>query len=71
MIKLIKECEGSWCIWNTKNNKCADIVKINEHNAYVKSKSRYRVDFKGSTISSMIDNFQTARGIATKAVKEG
>lgn len=70
MIKLVKECDGNWLVCNTKNNKCADIVKIYEHNAFKGSRARYRVDFNGITINSMIDNFQTARGIASKAVKE-
>lgn len=69
MIKLVKVNEGNWYVWNTKNNKCADIIKIYEHNALVKSKSRYRVDFNGSTVSSMIDNFQTAKSKATNLVK--
>lgn len=71
MIKIIKQSESSWCVWNTKTKKCADIVKIEEYNAFIKRNSRYRVDVSGSTIKSMIENFQTAKNVAYKAVREG
>lgn len=70
MIEVIKESEGKWLVWNTKNHKCADIVKINEHNALFKVKTKYRVDVNGVTVDSMIGNFQTAKGIAIKNIKK-
>lgn len=69
MIELKKQTENSWLVWNTSNNKVADIVKIDEYNAFIKRKPRYRVDVNGFTVESMVENFQTARGIATRYIK--
>lgn len=69
MIRLIKEYEGKWCVFNSRNGKCADISKINEHHALKGVKPRYRVDHNGKTIGTMLENFQTARGIASRAVR--
>ena len=45
------------------------IGKIEEYNAFGQKGSRYRVDFEGVTVKSMIDNFQTAKSIAIRQVK--
>lgn len=70
MLKLIKEYEGKWFVWNTKTNKCADIIRINGYNPFGKSNPQYRVDVNGKTVESLIDSFQKARGIASKNVQK-
>lgn len=70
MIKVNKENEKTWCVWNTKTGKTADIVKISEYNAFFPNKTRYRVDVSGITVDTLIENFQTAKGVAYKAVKK-
>jgi len=69
MIRCYKENSNTWTVWNTWNNKTADIVKIDEHNAIMKIKQKYRVDVKGNTYRSLIHNFNTAKGIAYNQVK--
>ena len=69
MIKCYKENSNTWIVWNTLNNKNADIVKINEHNAIMKIKQKYIVYVKGNTYRSLIHNFNTAKGIAYSQVK--
>ncbi|GLO68260.1 MULTISPECIES: hypothetical protein [Oceanobacillus] len=69
MIKLIREYDGKWMVYNTQNSKVADILTINEYNYYPQTKTRYRVDYKGETQKSMIEHFSTAKSIAWKIVK--
>jgi hypothetical protein len=70
MLKLFKMHDGMWSVFDAKSGKSADIIKIKEYNAFGNGKSKYRVDFSGFTIDSMITNFQTARSIATTALKK-
>lgn len=70
MINVSKVEDGKWCVFNRKNGKCADIVRINEYNPYaINNKPKYRVDFEGYTKESMIEHFQTAKGIAYKCIR--
>jgi hypothetical protein len=69
MITLNKESDTTWCVFNSGNGKSADIVRINEYNGLKPKKSRYRVDVKGATEATMIEHFQTAKGIAVGKVK--
>jgi len=67
MIKLAKENENTWCVWDTRTGKCAEIVKIYDY-ILGKEKIRYRVDVAGITVNSLIEKFQIARSVAYKAV---
>ena len=74
MIKLARTEENRWTVYNTVNQKCADIVRIAEYNplGIGLQKARFRVDGNnGKTIDSMITGFQKARGVAFKHVRGG
>ena len=68
-IKTIKESDFEWTVWNRTNGETASIIKISEY-SLLPTKTKYRVDFNGRTIASMIENFQTAKSVAYKAVKD-
>jgi hypothetical protein len=68
-IKLIKESQDVWSVWNNRNGKLATIISIQEFGYLATNKKKYRVDVNGKTIRSMIDHFQKAKAIATKHVK--
>jgi len=69
-IKVHKEDDARWIVYNHKSGKTADIVKIEEYGFGVHRKNRYRVDQSGRTVKSMIDHFQTARSAAIQLVKD-
>lgn len=68
MVKVIKEQEGKWLVWNKKTGKMAEIVAIQDFGYLAKSHKQYRVDVEGKTVETMLDHFQTARSIAVKHV---
>ena len=69
-VKVIKEHDGEWYIYNIVTGNGAYIRTINEGGFLASSKKRYRVDNgRGETIASMIDHFATAKSIAMKSVK--
>lgn len=72
MAKVItqKNYEGNWTVFNRENGKCADIIEIAEY-GILKGKKKYRVDYRGKTIESMLTNWQKAKSIAMAVVKEG
>lgn len=70
MIKFVKETESSWYAWNTSTHKVAYVHRIYEYNPLGTPKNKYRVDYGMHTMASMIENFQTAKGIAYNLVKE-
>lgn len=70
MIKVFKMDERNWTAFNKATGEAADIVKINDGGGYLATgKTMYRIDKGGRTIHSMIGHFQTAKSLATKAVK--
>ena len=68
MIRIDKECERRYVVFNDKNGKCADIVGVSEYNPLGRDKVRYRVDFQGSTKLSMV-TLTEAKSYARKLVK--
>lgn len=59
--------DNTWSVYNSQTMVSATIIKIQEFGFLAKdTPTRYRVDFKGKTIASMIGNFQTAKSIARK-----
>lgn len=68
-VQVRKQSEGHWMVWTLIEGvcKCADIHAIVEH-GFLKAPKRFRVDFEGKTVGSMICHFQTAKGIASKHV---
>ena len=69
VVKTVKQCEGEWTVYETSTMACAEIIAIQEFGFLAPAKKRYRVDYNGTTQASMIENFQTAKSIATKIVK--
>lgn len=67
-IRVIKEYDGRWTVWNPDNHKTTDIIKFNEY-SLLPTNPKYRVDVNEQTIDSCIEHFQTAKSIAIKAVK--
>ena len=68
MIIINKICDGEYVIFNKENCKAADVIKINEYNAFGKSKVQYRVDFEGRTVLSGVP-LTEAKSEARKRVK--
>lgn len=68
-IKTVKEHEGAWTVWNTVTHASANIIAIQEYGYLASGNKKYRVDVRGTTVASMIGNFQTAKSIATKHIK--
>lgn len=66
MIKVKKEYDGVWTVYDTKTKKTATIVKFKDGMPWEKKYSFYRVDVNGQTVASMIDHFQKAKGVASK-----
>lgn len=71
MIKCTKQGDAQWMVWNTQTMATATIVKITEMYMGERRNCGYRVDVEGRTIASAIDNFQTAKKIASDKIKEG
>lgn len=69
MIKMQKESDGRWIVWDTKTLREATIVRIDDYFMGRKMKSRYRVDYKGVTVETMIDVFHKAKTAASKRVR--
>ena len=67
-IQFIKMGDGAWLVIEPKSGICADISRF-EDRCINGTKSCYRVDARGQTIDTMIDNFQTAKKIAYKNVR--
>lgn len=67
-IKIVKEYDGKWMVWNKSNGKVADIVRIQEFGILGSSKPRYRVDVSGKTVESLIPNFKSAEKVARSFV---
>lgn len=64
-VKTINNQDGTWTVFNPNNRTTATIIKIREFGSLSTNvPTRYRVDVKGKTIASMIENFQTAKSIA-------
>lgn len=68
MIKFIQENENRWMMWNKQTGDIADIHKITEHGMLSSKTARYRVDYNGKTVDTMIP-MVTAKAIARKLVK--
>ncbi|MGE6755966.1 hypothetical protein ACQKFO_21430 [Rossellomorea sp. NPDC071047] len=68
MIKVKKECEGQWMVWNTLNMEIADIRTTDEMFMGQHFK-RYTVVKSGKRIAIGLEHFQTAKSIASKAVQ--
>lgn len=68
MIIIDKVCDGEYIVFNKENCKAADVIKINEYNAFAKSKVTYRVDFEGRTVLSGV-SLPEAKSEARKRVK--
>ena len=68
MVKIEKEYEGKYYVYNNKTGACADIVRIYEYNPLGKDKTRYRVDYQGGTKLSMV-TLNEAKSYARKLVK--
>jgi hypothetical protein len=71
MIKKTKENEGEWTIYDDETMVTATIVKIEEYSIIPEDekKEKFRVDFEGKTIDTMLDNFSSAKEKAISAVK--
>jgi hypothetical protein len=71
MIKQTKENEGEWTIYDDETMVTATIVKIEEYSIIPEDekKEKFRVDFEGNTIDTMLDNFSSAKEKAISAVK--
>ncbi|MFW6027102.1 MAG: hypothetical protein ACOCRX_12270 [Candidatus Woesearchaeota archaeon] len=71
MIKQIKENEGKWTIYDDETMVTATIVKIEEYSIIPEDekKEKFRVDFEGETIDTMLDDFNSAKNKAVSAVK--
>lgn len=64
-VKTINNQDGTWTVFNPNNMTTATIIKIREFGFLSSSvPTRYRIDFQGKTIASMIGNFQTAKSVA-------
>ena len=70
-IKQIKENDGEWTIYDSETMVTATIIKIEEYSIIPEDekKDKYRVDFKGKTIESMIKSFENAKKKAVEVVK--
>lgn len=68
MIKVQKECEGEWTVYDEETMKSATIVRF-EDRFLGEIINYYRVDGSEGTIESMIEHFQTAKGVATRYLK--
>lgn len=63
--KTINNQDGTWTVFDPNNRTTATIIKIQEFGFLSSNVStRYRIDVKGKTIASMIENFQTAKSVA-------
>jgi len=71
MIKQTKENEGEWTIYDDETMVTATIVRIEEYSIIPEDekKEKFRVDFEGETIDTMLDNFSSAKEKAISAVK--
>lgn len=69
MIKVIKENETKWMVWNKKTGEIADIVRIFEGGYLASKNAKYRVDYKGKTVDTMIVGWTRAKSVAMKLVK--
>lgn len=69
MLKVNKEWDGQWLVWNTNTDKIATIVRIDDSFMGKKKPCRYRVDQNGVTVASMLENFAVARKTANKHVR--
>ena len=67
LIKVNKEYDGLWIVWNSENNKMANIIQY-EDKMLGNTKKLYRIDISGKTKVSMLDHFQTAKKTARKFV---
>ncbi|MGE6415532.1 hypothetical protein ACQKDD_15305 [Planococcus kocurii] len=64
--KTINNQDGTWTVFDPNNRTTATIIKIQEFGFLSSNVStRYRIDVKGKTIASMIENFQTAKSVAS------
>lgn len=63
--------EGEWTIYDDETMVTATIVKIEEYSIIPEDekKEKFRVDFEGKTIDTMLDNFSSAKEKAISAVK--
>lgn len=68
MIKVIKEYDEIWMVWNKSNGKVTDIVRIQDFGILASSKPRYWVDLSGKTVESLISNFKRTEKVARSFV---
>jgi hypothetical protein len=69
MIKIEKEFDGQWVVWDTNTQRTATIVRIDDYFMGQKKKCHYRVDYKGRTVETMIELFHKAKSTASKQVR--
>jgi hypothetical protein len=71
MIKQIKEADGEWRVYDNKTMIDCKITKIEEYSIVPENekKDKFRVDFKGKTVASMIPSFKEARKKAAEIIK--
>jgi len=71
MIKQIKEADGEWRVYDDKTMIDCKITKIEEYSIIPedKKKDKFRVDFKGKTVVSMIPSFKEARKKAAEVIR--
>lgn len=72
MIKQIKENEGEWTIYDDETMVTATIVKIGEYSIIPEDekKEKFRVDFDGKTVNSMIGSFNRAKEKAIEIIEK-
>lgn len=70
MIKMQKEFDGQWIVWDTTTQKTATIIRIDDYFMGKKLPSRYRVDYIGKTVATMLDKFSEAKTIASRQVRK-
>lgn len=67
-VEVYKDYEGTWTVFNRENGESASIVTIGEY-SLLPTKTKYRVDFQGKTVDSMLTSWQKAKSIAIKCVR--
>lgn len=68
MVKIVKEFDGRWTVYNTYSGETATIIRFKEQGILANSKPIYRIDVNNQTAKSMITHFATAKAEAKKLV---
>lgn len=70
MIKFIKEDE-TLIAFNKQTGDTASIVKITEYGLLASKTAKYRVDYRGRTVDTMIVGLTRAKSIARNILRWG